>query len=197
MDEEPQPDTSENGTLEGNPVNLSTHPNQNAYQQVVAYAPVKSQIPKIFGIFMMIYGVVFGLLGIIGVLGTGVAIGDYESNGIEISGLQTAWFYISAIGSGLIVSGAVAYGGYQTYNYKRRGVMLGLGAVAFGFVLSLGDTAITGDIVQQYLDITGETDVEGFGALIAGIGVVVSLVCSAICGLLVAIPLLAAGNDLE
>mgnify|MGYP005673882947 FL=1 len=75
--------------------------------------------------------------------------------------------------------------------------MLGLGAVAFGFVLSLGDTAITGDIVQQYLDITGETDVEGFGALIAGIGVVVSLVCSAICGLLVAIPLLAAGNDLE
>ena len=126
MDEEPQPDTSENGTLEGNPVNLSTHPNQNAYQQVVAYAPVKSQIPKIFGIFMMIYGVVFGLLGIIGVLGTGVAIGDYESNGIEISGLQTAWFYISAIGSGLIVSGAVAYGGYQTYNYKRRGVMLSL-----------------------------------------------------------------------
>ena len=197
MDEEPKSDTSESGTLEGNPGNLSTQPNQNAYQQAVAYAPVKSQVPKIFGIFMMIYGVIVGLFGIIGVFGTGAVISDYENAGIEISGLQTAWFYISAIGSGLIVTGAVAYGGYETYNYKRRGVMIGLGAVALGFVLSLGDTAITGDIVQQFLDSTGEAEVEGLGALVAGVGVVVSLVCSAVCGLLVAIPLLAAGNDLE
>lgn len=197
MEEEPQPDASESGTLEGNPGNLSTQPNQNAYQQTVAYAPAKSQIPKIFGIFMMIYGVIIGLFGIIGVFNTGGIISDYENAGIEISGLQTAWFYISAIGSGLIVTGAVAYGGYETFNYKRRGVMIGLGAVAFGFVLSIGDTAITGDIVQQFLDSTGEAEVEGLGALIAGVGVVVSLVCSAICGLLVAIPLLASGNDLE
>ena len=196
MEEESQPDTSQSGTLEGNPGNLSPQPSHNAYQQAVAYAPVKSQVPKIFGIFMMIYGVVFGLLGIIGVFGIGGAISDYENAGIEISGLQTAWFYISAI-SGLIVSGAVAYGGYETYNYKKRGVMIGLGAVAFGFVLSLGDTAITGDIAQQLLDSTGEAEVEGLGALFAGIGFVMSLVCSAICGLLVAIPLLAAGNDLE
>ncbi len=197
MDEEPKPDASESGTLEGNPGNLSTQPNQNAYQQTVAYAPVKSQVPKIFGIFMMIYGVIVGLFGIVGVFGTGGVISDYENAGIEISGLQTAWFYISAIGSGLIVSGAVAYGGYETFNYKRRGVMIGLGAVAFGFVLSLGDTAITGDIVQQFLDSTGEAEVEGLGALVAGVGVVMSIVCSAICGLLVAVPLLASGNDLE
>ena len=145
----------------------------------------------------MIYGVIVGLFGIIGVIGTGGVISDYENAGIEISGLQTAWFYISAIGSGLIVSGAVAYGGYETFNYKRRGVMIGLGAVAFGFILSLGDTAITGDIVQQFLDSTGETEVEGLGALVAGVGVVMSIVCSAICGLLVAVPLLASGNDLE
>ena len=196
MDEEPQPDTSESGTLEGNPGNLNIQINQNAYQQTVAYAPVKSQVPTIFGIFLMIYGVIVGLFGIIGVFATGGVISDYENAGIEISGLQTAWFYISAI-SGLIVSGAVAYGGYETYNYKKRGVMIGLGAVAFGFVLSLGDTAITGDIAQQLLDLTGEAEVEGLGALFAGIGFVMSLVCSAICGLLVAIPLLAAGNDLE
>ena len=164
MDEEPKPDASESGTLEGNPGNLSTQPNQNAYQQTVAYAPVKSQVPKIFGIFMMIYGVIVGLFGIVGVFGIGGVISDYENAGIEISGLQTAWFYISAI-SGLIVTGAVAYGGYETYNYKKRGVMIGLGAVAFGFVLSLGDTAITGDIAQQLLDSTGEAEVEGLGAL--------------------------------
>ena len=196
MDKESQLDASDSGTLEGNPGNLSTQPNQNAYEQTVAYAPVKSQVPQIFGFFMMIYGVIVGLFGIIGVYGTGGVISDYENAGIEISGLQTAWFYISAI-SGLIVSAAVAYGGYETYNYKKRGVMIGLGAVAFGFVLSLGDTAITGDVAQQLLDSTGEAEVEGLGALVAGIGFVMSLVCSAICGLLVAIPLLAAGNDLE
>ena len=91
----------------------------------------------------------------------------------------------------------MAYGGYETYNYKKRGVMIGLGAVALGFVLSLGDTAITGDIVQQFLDATGEGELEGLGALLTGVGVVMSLVCSAICGLVVAIPLLAAGNDLD
>ena len=196
MDKESQLDASDSVTLEGIPGNLSTQPNQNAYEQTVAYAPVKSQVPQIFGFFMMIYGVIVGLFGIIGVYGTGGVISDYENAGIEISGLQTAWFYISAI-SGLIVSVAVAYGGYETYNYKKRGVMIGLGAVAFGFVLSLGDTAITGDIAQQLLDSTGEAEVEGLGALIAGVGVVMSLVCSAICGLLVAIPLLASGNDLE
>ena len=75
--------------------------------------------------------------------------------------------------------------------------MVGLGAVALGFFLSLGDTAITGDIVQQFLDATGEAELEGLGALLTGVGLVMSLVCSAICGLVVAIPLLAAGNDLE
>ena len=71
MEEELQPDTSQSGTLEGNPGNLSPQPSHNAYQQALAYAPVKSQVPKIFGIFMMIYGVVVGLLGIIGVFGIG------------------------------------------------------------------------------------------------------------------------------
>ena len=50
---------------------------------------------------------------------------------------------------------------------------------------------------RQFLDSTGEAEVEGLGALVAGVGVVMSIVCSAICGLLVAIPLLASGNDLE
>ncbi|MAK88715.1 MAG: hypothetical protein VX660_01205 [Candidatus Thermoplasmatota archaeon] len=197
MDEQPQDEVPASGTLEGTTTNAPQQNVQNAFGQNVVYVRQKSQIPKVFGALMMIYGVIVGLIGILGVFATGGVISDYENAGIEISGLQTAWFYISAIGSGLIVSGAVAYGGYETFNYKRRGVMIGLGAVAFGFVLSLGDTAITGDIVQQFLDSTGEAEVEGLGALVAGVGVVMSIVCSAICGLLVAIPLLASGNDLE
>ncbi|MCH1591838.1 MAG: hypothetical protein L7R66_02480 [Candidatus Thalassarchaeaceae archaeon] len=196
MDEDSQDDSSSAGTLEGSPNIDGTQQNANAYQQPMAYAPVKSQVPKVFGVFMMIYGVIVGLFAILGIIGTGSVINDYEQAGINISGLQTAWFYISAI-SALAINGAVAFGGYETYNYKRRGVMIGLGAVALGFLISLGDTAITGDIVQQMLDSSGEVEAEGFGALIAGVGVVMSIVCSAICGLLVAIPLLAAGNDLE
>lgn len=197
MDGESQDDNPESGTLEGTTSNVAPQDNQNAFEQNVVYVRQKSQIPKIFGILMMIYGVVFGLFGIIGVFGTGVVITDYENSGISVSGLQTAWFYISAISSGIIVTGAVAYGGFETYNYKKRGVMIGLGAVAFGFIVSIGDMALTGDIVDQYLEFEGGGEVEGLGALVAGVGLVMSIVCSAICGLLVAIPLLASGNDLE
>ena len=197
MDEDSQDDSSSAGTLEGSPNIDGTQQNANAYQQPMAYAPMKSQVPKVFGVFMMIYGVIMGLLGIIGILSVGVTISDYEEVGISISGLQTAWFYISAIVAGLVVNAAITFGGYETYNYKRRGVMVGLGAVGLGLVLAIGDSLIIGGIMEQFLDVQGEGELEGFGALISGVGVVMSMVCSAICGLLVAIPLLAAGNDLE
>lgn len=197
MDEEPNQDASGSGTLEGTPGNTGTQVNDNVYQQPMSYAPAKSQVPKVFGIFMMIYGVIMGLLGILGVFSVGMTISDYEEVGISISGLQTAWFYISAIAAGIVVNAAVTFGGYETYNYKRRGVMIGLGAIGLGLVLAIGDSLIIGDIMEQFLDIQGDGELEGFGALISGVGVVMSIVCSAICGLLVAVPLLASGNDLE
>ena len=197
MDGESQDENPGAGTLEGTTSNVAPQDNQNAFEQNVVYMRQKSQVPKVFGVLMMIYGVVLGLLGIIAVLNTGTVIDDYEQAGITISGLQTAWFYLSAIGAGLLVNGAVAYGGFETFNYKRRGVMVGLGAVGLGLVFSLGDSLILGDITQQFLDMEGDGELDGFGALVSGVGVVMSIFCSAICGLLVAIPLLASGNDLE
>ena len=197
MDGESQDENPGAGTLEGTTSNVAPQDNQNAFEQNVVYMRQKSQVPKVFGVLMMIYGVVLGLLGIIAVLNTGTVIDDYEQAGITISGLQTAWFYLSAIGAGLLVNGAVAYGGFETFNYKRRGVMVGLGAVGLGLVFSLGDSIILGDITQQFLDMEGDGELDGFGALISGVGVVMSIFCSMICGLLVAVPLLASGNDLE
>ncbi|DAC44798.1 MAG TPA: hypothetical protein HA315_01360 [Candidatus Thalassarchaeaceae archaeon] len=197
MDEEPNQDASEGGTLEGTPGNTGTQVNGNVYQQPMSYAPLKSQVPKVFGAFMMIYGVIFGLFGIIGLFSVGMTISDYEEVGISISGLQTAWFYISAISGGVLVHAAITFGGYETYNYKRRGVMIGLGAIGLGLVFDFGDSLVVGGIVEQFLDIQGEGELEGLGALISGFGVVMSIVCAAVCGLLVAIPLLASGNDLE
>ena len=197
MDGESQDENPGAGTLEGTTSNVAPQDNQNAFEQNVVYMRQKSQIPKVFGVLMMIYGVVLGLLGILAVFNTGTVIDDYEQVGITISGLQNAWFYLSAIGAGLLVNGAVAYGGFETFNYKRRGVMIGLGAVGLGLVFSLGDSIILGDITQQFLDMEGDGELDGFGALISGVGVVMSIFCSAICGLLVAIPLLASGNDLE
>ena len=197
MDGESQDDNPRSGTLEGTTSNVPPQDNQNAFEQNVVYMRQKSQVPKVFGVLMMIYGVVLGLLGILAVFNTGTVIDDYEQVGITISGLQNVWFYLSAIGAGLLVNGAVAYGGFETFNYKRRGVMIGLGAVGLGLVFSLGDSIILGDITQQFLDMEGDGELDGFGALISGVGVVMSIFCSAICGLLVAIPLLASGNDLE
>ena len=196
MEEAPEGATQEGNTLSGTPNAAPAGDGGGTYDHNVMVVS-KSSLPQVMGILMMIYGVVIGLFGILGILGTGAAISNYEDTGISVSGLQTAWFYISAISSGLIVTGAVAYGGYETYNYKKRGVMIGLGAVAFGFVVSLGDTAITADIVEQYLELSGGAEVEGLGGIVAGVGVVMSLVCSAICGLLVALPLIASADSLE
>ena len=196
MEEAPEGATQEGNTLSGTPNAAPAGDGGGTYDHTVMVVS-KSSLPKVMGILMMIYGVVIGLFGILGILGTGAAISNYEDTGISVSGLQTAWFYISAISSGLIVTGAVAYGGYETYNYKKRGVMIGLGAVAFGFVVSLGDMAITADIMDQYLELSGGAEVEGLGGLVAGVGVVMSLVCSAICGLLVALPLIASADSLE
>ena len=196
MEEAPEGATQEENTLSGTPNAAPAGDGGGTYDHNVMVVS-KSSLPQVMGILMMIYGVVIGLFGILGILGTGAAISNHEDTGISVSGLQTAWFYISAISSGLIVTGAVAYGGYETYNYKKRGVMIGLGAVAFGFVVSLGDMAITADIVEQYLELSGGAEVEGLGGIVAGVGVVMSLVCSAICGLLVALPLIASADSLE
>ena len=177
MEEAPEGATQEENTLSGTPNAAPAGDGGGTYDHNVMVVS-KSSLPQVMGILMMIYGVVIGLFGILGILGTGAAISNYEDTGISVSGLQTAWFYISAISSGLIVTGAVAYGGYETYNYKKRGVMIGLGAVAFGFVVSLGDMAITADIVEQYLELSGGAEVEGLGGIVAGVGVVMSLVCS-------------------
>jgi hypothetical protein len=197
MEETDEGAAPEGTTLAGTPNVAPAGDDGGAYGQPAVMVGPKSSLPKVMGILMMIYGVVVGLFGILGIFGTGATISSYENNGISISGLQTAWFYISAISNGLIVTGAVAYGGYKTYNYKKRGVMIGLGAVAFGFVVSLIDVALTGEILEQYLESSGGEEVEGIGALIAGVGVVMSVVCSAICGLLVALPLLASADSLE
>ena len=197
MEESTEGAAQEENTLSGTPNAAPAGDGGGTYAQPNVMVVSKSSLPQVMGILMMIYGVVIGLFGILGIFGTGAAISNYEETGISVSGLQTAWFYISAISSGLIVTGAVAYGGYETYNYKKRGVMIGLGAVAFGFVVSLGDMALTADIMEQYLESSGGAEVEGLGGLVAGVGVVMSLVCSAICGLLVALPLIASADSLE
>ena len=114
MEEQPQDDVSVSGTLEGTTSNVAPTNNQNAFGQNVVYVKQKSQVPRVFGVLMMIYGVIMGLFGIYGVFNTGAVISDYENTGISVSGLQSAWFYISAISGGLIMYGAVAYGGFET-----------------------------------------------------------------------------------
>ena len=84
MDEQPQDEVPASGTLEGTTTNAPQQNDQNAFGQNVVYVRQKSQIPKVFGALMMIYGVIVGLIGILGVFGTGGVISDYENAGIDI-----------------------------------------------------------------------------------------------------------------
>ncbi|HIL44148.1 MAG TPA: hypothetical protein EYG36_03840, partial [Candidatus Poseidoniales archaeon] len=96
-----------------------------AYSQPAVMVGPKSSLPKIMGILMMIYGVIVGLISILGLATTGNTIAMYEDSGIEVNSI---YMWVQALVT-VVVSFVVAYAGYQVLNYQRSGVMMGLYAI--------------------------------------------------------------------
>ena len=147
----------------------------------------KSSLPKIIGILMMIYGIIMGLLSALGLAAIGTTMDSYESMGIEVS---SGYMYVEAI-TATGVSFVVAYAGNQVRNYQRSGVMMGLYAIGASLAVSLIGTVLYADAMAE---MAGDSAV---GAAMGGIGAFFSVFCAAICGLLVALPILASADSLE
>ena len=176
----------EETTLSGTP---STAPggDQGAYSQPAVMVGPKSSLPKIIGILMMIYGIIMGLLSALGLAAIGTTMDSYESMGIEVS---SGYMYVEAI-TATGVSFVVAYAGNQVRNYQRSGVMTGLYAIGVSLVVSLIGSVMYADAMAE---MAGDSAV---GAAMGGIGAFFSVFCAAICGLLVALPILASADSLE
>ena len=147
----------------------------------------KSSLPKIMGILMMIYGVLAGLMGALNLAGTGDTITSLEEIGIETNSIV---MWVQGI-VGVGVPFVIAYAGNQVRNYQRSGVMLGLYAIGAQLVVSLIGTVLIADAMAE---MAGDS---ALGAAAGGIGAFFQVFCAGICGLLVALPILASADSLE
>jgi len=136
---------------------------------------------------MMIYGVIMGLLSMLGLAAIGTTMDSYEQLGIEVS---SGYMYVESL-TAIVVSFVVAYAGNQVRNYQRSGVMMGLYAIGASLAVSLIGTVLYADAMAE---MAGDSAV---GAAMGGIGAFFSVFCAAICGLLVALPILASADSLE
>ena len=176
----------EETTLSGTP-NAASGGDQGAYSQPTVMVGPKSSLPKVMGILMMIYGAIMGLLSIIALLSIGMTLDSYEEMGIEVS---SGFMYLESI-TAVVVNFVVAYAGYQVSNYQRSGVMMGLYAIGASLAVSLIGSVMYADAMAE---MAGDSAV---GAAMGGIGAFFSVFCAAICGLLVALPILASADSLE
>lgn len=155
----------------------------------IVYANQKSGGPRVFGALAM-------LLGGIGVI---MALLDIASAGdnIELWGADETsyswWFYVSPL-LAAVSGGLFAYAGFLLWNYKRKGVWMGFGAVGINTLDGVLGSVLIGMITEEVGEAAG---VEGLGGLLAGAGLVFTAIGAVCCGLIVALPLLMNGNDLD
>ena len=176
----------EEATLSGTP-NAGAAGDQGAYSQPAVMVGPKSSLPKIIGILMMVYGVLVGLLSLLSLAGTGDTITSLEEIGIETNSI---FMWVQAV-IGVGVPIVIAYAGNQVRNYQRSGVMLGLYAIGALLVVQLIGTVLFADAMAE---MAGDS---GMGAIAGSIGAFFQVFCAAICGLLVALPILASADSLE
>ena len=138
--------------------------------------------PKIIGILIIIWGV-------LNIVSEVYSIGDTLSGGALFIGLAVISIGISA--------GYIA-GGAMLTNYQQRGVHLSLLMLVITTILTLAFVAFLPDI-QDSQDFTEEEKevLEESQGLFQGIAVVGTIICSGICGLIIAIPMMISNNGLD
>ena len=187
MEETDEGAAPEETTLSGTPNAAPAGDDGGAYGQPAVMIGPKSSLPKIIGILMMVYGVLVGLLSLLGLAGTGETISMYEDMEIEVNSIYMWVQGIVAVG----VNFAIAYAGNQVRNYQRSGVMLGLYAIGALLAVQLIGTLMFADAMAE---MAGDS---AMGAVAGSIGAFFQVFCAAICGLLVALPILASADSLE
>ena len=168
--------------LGGTPVD--TPPvHQTVFVQDGPVIPVqKSVAAKVIGWFAIVLGCLGILSAPLGVIDFGAM--DFDGNPVTYSMSYKVVTTLTALVSG----GLAAVGGYKMTNYEKKGIWLIFASFAVNWV---------GGIAEVYLS----PDVMGLGqegmSLMAGAAGFVGIFCYAICGLIVAIPLLMANGGME
>ena len=156
---------------------------QTVFVQDGPVIPVqKSVAAKVIGWFAIVLGCLGILSAPLGFVDFGAM--DFDGNPVTYSMSYKVVTTLTALVSG----GLAAVGGYKMTNYEKKGIWLIFASFAVNWV---------GGIAEVYLG----SDVMGLGAegsaILAGATGFVGIFCYAICGLIVAIPLLMANGGME
>ena len=170
-----QESTTEPTVVDAGRVFVNTGPN---------YPVQKNAAAKVIGILVILYYVVltgFNFLGLVALSFLDDAIAADPS----IEPLPMTLFLVISI-IGLIPTIIGCIGGWKMYNYEKMGIWLVLGSLVIGWILSIVNGALTSDY--------GGTGDAGLDAAFNG---VCGIICMAICGVIVAIPLMLADGGME
>ncbi len=138
-------------------------------QQVIVI-PQQSPAPTWMGVIMILYGLIVTVFTAFG-MATEMGSGIYMIN--QVVAILTAM--------------VIGVGGFFTFKRKKMGVWMGLGAV--------GVSTVMGIIVS--MSVRDELGGGTYGDVAGGFGIIITLACNAFCALMIAIPLMATGSNLE
>ena len=152
------------------------------------YLQPPSSAAKVVGILVVIYGVLFGVIGSVLNL-----FGNLQLGNSMLIVFDVITFLIGV---------ATVVGGVMLIYSQRRGVMLLLLVIGLSAAVGVGQLTMVDDIYDQMLD-EGDLTQEEYdalqevGGIVQGVGMVMVVFCNAICGLMVAIPLMVSNNGLD
>jgi hypothetical protein len=150
--------------------------------QIIMLQPPSSS-SKVIGILLIIWGSINAIFLLLGILG-------WTSQEIrEEQGISSLEIILNIV-SGLIAILTSIIGGIWMTNYQRRGIHLVLVGIFIGFIFSV------------ILSMSGSTSAAAQDAglnedAVSILMIGVSVVCNAVCGLIVAIPLMVGNNGLD
>ena len=155
----------------------------------IVYANQKSGGPRVFGALAMLLGSIGVVIALLNLLDAGTQIELWSADDTA----DAWWVYLSPI-LAIVSGGLFAYAGFLLWNYKKKGVWVGFGAVGVNVLDGILGSIFIGMITDEVGEAAG---VEGLGGLLAGAGLVFTAIGAICCGLIVALPLLMNGNDLD
>ena len=164
-----------NPTTEG----IMIDPNTGLPQNVIIMEQ-PSSAAKVIGVFVIIYGTIGALGSILGIFGSAL-LSEIDDGLASDYNLHLIAFSLV----GLVVSVVTIIAGTQILDRRTRGIHLAWVAIAANFIISA---------VQQVYLPAELADPSGFGQ---AINIGMNVVCTGICGLIVAIPLMITGCNMD
>tara|TARA_B100000035_G_C21029900_1_gene567877 strand:- start:1059 stop:1658 length:600 start_codon:yes stop_codon:yes gene_type:complete len=170
--------------ISGEPQTVPAAQQMYGAQQQMILLQQPSSAPKVIGIFVIIYGALNTLGGLLGLF-SGALLSDAQVVGGNEFSIQIVLFSLLSMGFGIgfIITGV------QINNRKKIGVQLSWILIALSLVIGILQTMLT---PTEDLEAVGFDSGAFYALQIGG-----QVVCNAICGLLVAIPLMVSNSMMD